>query len=62
MAKARAAAMLRNLDEAADSTTVWQGKLESKTVVCPTCGKAAGTGIFCNNCGASLALSGLVIW
>ena len=54
---ARAEAMRRNIDEAADTTTVWKGRLESKTVVCPTCGKPAGTGKFCNNCGASLALA-----
>jgi len=57
VAKARAEAMRRNIDEAADTTTVWKGRLESKTVVCPTCGKPAGTGKFCNNCGASLALA-----
>lgn len=57
IAKARAEAMRRNIDEAADTATVWKGKLESKTVVCPTCGKPAGSGKFCNNCGASLALA-----
>lgn len=57
VAKARADAMRRNIDEAAETATVWQGKLESKTTACPTCGKPAGTGKFCNNCGASLALS-----
>ena len=57
VAKARADAMRRNIDEAAESATVWKGTLESKTVVCPTCGKPAGTGKFCNNCGASLALA-----
>lgn len=57
VAKARAEAMLRNIEEAAESAVVWKGKLESKTTVCPTCGKPAGTGKFCNNCGASLALA-----
>ena len=57
VAKARADAMRRNIEEAAESATVWKGTLESKTVVCPTCGKPAGTGKFCNNCGASLALA-----
>lgn len=56
VAKARAEAMRRNIDEAAETATVWSGKLESKTVVCPACGKPAGSGKFCNNCGASLAL------
>ncbi|HWT27751.1 MAG TPA: zinc ribbon domain-containing protein, partial [Mobilitalea sp.] len=57
VAKARAEAMCRNIDEAAETATVWQGKLESKTLVCPVCGKPAGTGKFCNNCGTSLSLA-----
>jgi len=57
VAKARADAMRRNIDDAAESATVWQGRIESKTTVCPVCGKPAGSGKFCNNCGASLALS-----
>ena len=55
--KARADAMRRNIEETAESATVWKGRLESKTTVCPACGKPAGTGKFCNNCGASLALA-----
>ena len=54
VAKAKSQAMQRNLDEAAGSQTVWSGKLESKTIVCPVCGKPAGNGKFCSNCGASL--------
>lgn len=57
VAKARADAMRRNIEEIAENAVVWKGKLESKTTVCPTCGKPAGTGKFCNNCGASLALA-----
>ncbi len=57
VAKARAGAVQRNIEEAAESTTVWKGRLESKTTVCSTCLKPAGTGKFCNNCGASLALA-----
>ncbi|HWQ58860.1 MAG TPA: zinc ribbon domain-containing protein [Clostridia bacterium] len=57
VAKARAEAMRRNIDETAETAVVWQGKLESKTTVCPTCGKPAGNGKFCNSCGASLALA-----
>ena len=57
VAKARADAMQRNINETAANATVWQGKLESKTIVCPQCGKPAGTGKFCNNCGASMALN-----
>jgi hypothetical protein len=55
VAKARNDAMKRNIDEKAQTAIVWNGELESKTTVCPVCGKPAGTGKFCNNCGASLA-------
>ena len=54
VAKARSQAMQRNIDEAAETATVWKGKLETQTTVCPECGKPAGNGKFCNNCGASL--------
>ena len=57
VARARAQAMKRNIEEAAETATIWSGKLESKTTVCPNCGKPAGAGNFCNNCGASLALN-----
>lgn len=56
VAKAKAEAMRRNIDEAAQTATVWSGKLESKTTICPLCGKPAGNGKFCNNCGASMEL------
>ena len=56
VAKARADAMRRNIDAAGQGATVWQGAIESKTTVCPSCGKPAGTGKFCNNCGASMEL------
>lgn len=54
MAKARAQAIQRNINEAAETATIWQGKLGSKTTVCPVCGKPAGSGKFCNNCGAPM--------
>ena len=56
VARARADAMRRNIDTAGETATVWQGKIESKTTICPVCGKPAGNGKFCNNCGASMAL------
>ncbi|MCL2849702.1 MAG: zinc ribbon domain-containing protein [Micrococcales bacterium] len=55
VAKARAEAMRRNIDAAGADATVWQGSIESKTTVCPSCGKPAGDGSFCNNCGQSMA-------
>jgi predicted amidophosphoribosyltransferase len=46
--------MKRNIDQAGQSASVWQGTIESKTTICPSCGKPAGSGKFCNNCGASM--------
>lgn len=57
VAKARAGAMRRNIDEAGQKATVWQGNIESKTTICPTCGKPAGSGKFCNNCGTGMDLA-----
>lgn len=54
VAKAKSRAMQRNIDEAAESAVVWQGKIETRTTVCPDCGKPSGNGKFCNNCGAPL--------
>jgi len=54
VAKARSKAMQRNIDEAAETATVWQGKIETRTTVCPNCGKPAGNGKFCNECGSPL--------
>ncbi len=54
VARAKAQAMQRNLDEAAAEQTVWSGKLQSQIITCPTCGKPSNPGKFCNNCGASL--------
>lgn len=56
VAKTRADAMQRNISASGESATVWQGAIESKTTICPACGKPAGAGAFCNNCGASMAL------
>ena len=56
VARARAEAMKRNIDKAGESAVVWQGAIESKTTICPACNKPAGSGKFCNNCGASMDL------
>jgi len=56
VAQAHSQAMRRNIDEAGQTATVWQGNIESKTTMCPSCGKPAGTGNFCNNCGADMSL------
>jgi hypothetical protein len=56
VAKTRVDALKRNISSAGQSATVWQGAIESKTTICPACGKPAGSGAFCNSCGASMAL------
>jgi len=56
VAQAHATAMKRNIDQAGETATVWKGNIESKTTMCTTCGKPAGSGKFCNNCGASMDL------
>jgi len=56
VAGAKAQAMKRNIDAKAATATVWDGEIESKTTMCPSCGKPAGSGKFCNNCGASMDL------
>jgi hypothetical protein len=54
VAKTAAQAMKRNIDQAGTTATVWQGPIESKATICPSCGKHAGAGKFCNNCGANM--------
>jgi len=56
IAKAKSAAMKRNIDAAGKDAEVWKGSIESKTITCPSCGKPAGSGKFCNNCGESMEL------
>jgi len=56
VAKAHAEAMKRDINKAGESAKVWEGKIESKVTMCPSCGKPAGTGKFCNNCGTSMEL------
>jgi len=58
VAKTHAHVMKRDIDTAGQTATVWQGKIESKTTMCPVCDKPAGTGKFCNNCGTSMELKG----
>jgi hypothetical protein len=57
VAKARAERRTREIEERAEETSVFQGKIESKTITCPVCGKPSGEGKFCNNCGANLSLN-----
>jgi hypothetical protein len=51
---ARSQKMVEDIREKAANTTVFDGRIESKQITCPQCGKPSGQGKFCNNCGASL--------
>lgn len=57
VAAARAGKMVADIKQKAEGTQVFNGEIESKQTICPQCGKPAGQGKFCNNCGASLAMS-----
>ena len=54
VAAAKAEKMVVDIRQKASETPVFTGEIESKQTVCPQCGKPAGEGKFCNNCGASL--------
>ncbi|NLH39590.1 MAG: zinc ribbon domain-containing protein [Elusimicrobia bacterium] len=56
IAAAKAKKMVKDINAAAQDTPVFTGNIESKQTICPQCGKPAGEGKFCNNCGASLAM------
>ncbi len=54
VAAARAEKMAQDIKAKAAGTQVFTGKIEKKVTICPACGKPAGTGKFCVNCGAKL--------
>lgn len=54
VAAAKAEKMVEDIRQKAAKTKVFDGEIESKQTTCPQCGKPAGEGKFCNNCGASL--------
>jgi hypothetical protein len=56
VASARAQKMTADIQSKAAETQVFTGDIESKQTLCPECGKAAGEGKFCGNCGANLSL------
>ncbi|MFQ3619798.1 MAG: zinc ribbon domain-containing protein [Spirochaetales bacterium] len=57
VAAAKAQKAVQDIHEKAASTQVFTGEIESKQTLCPQCGKPAGEGKFCNNCGAPLKLN-----
>jgi len=56
VATARAKKKAEDIAGKAAATQVFTGEIEAKQTLCPVCGKPAGTGKFCVNCGASLEL------
>jgi len=56
IASAKAQKAVQDIQEKAAGTQVFTGEIESKQTICPKCGKPAGEGKFCNNCGAPLNL------
>lgn len=56
VASARAGKMVSDIQQKASQTQVFTGEIEDKQTLCPSCGKPAGQGKFCNNCGASLEM------
>lgn len=56
VAAAKAAKAVEDIRAKAATTEVFKGEITSRQTICPNCGKPAGMGKFCNNCGASLAL------
>jgi membrane protease subunit (stomatin/prohibitin family) len=56
IAASRAEKMVADIRAKASQTEVFTGEVESRQTLCPLCGKPAGTGKFCNNCGAPLGL------
>lgn len=56
VASARAKKKAEDIATKAAGTQVFTGEIEAKQTLCPACGKPAGTGKFCVNCGAVLEL------
>jgi hypothetical protein len=56
VAAARAEKMVTDIRQKAETTQVYTGEITQRQTLCPVCGKPAGSGKFCNNCGAPLGL------
>ena len=54
VAAAKAQKAVQDIRAKAAGTQVFTGEIESKQTLCPQCGKPAGEGKFCSNCGAVL--------
>jgi hypothetical protein len=56
IAAARAKKKAGDIQAKTAKTQVFKGEIKKKVTICPACGKPAGTGKFCVNCGSSLDL------
>jgi len=56
VAAARGKKLAKDVEDKAAMTNVFSGLIESKQTLCQKCGKPAGEGKFCNNCGAPLGM------
>jgi len=56
VAAARAAKMKADIEQKAQNTQVFTGEIDQRQTLCPKCGKPAGSGKFCNNCGQPLGM------
>jgi len=56
VAATRAKKKAEDIAAKAEATQVFTGSIEAKQTLCPVCGKPAGTGKFCVNCGAPLGM------
>jgi hypothetical protein len=54
---ARAEKMVQDIRTKAGETQVFTGEISDRTTLCPQCGKPAGTGKFCVNCGCRLDMA-----
>ncbi len=56
IASATARAKVTQMEKRASETKLFTGELGSKVTVCPKCGKPAGKGKFCANCGGPMSM------
>jgi hypothetical protein len=56
VAAARASKMAQDIQAKAATTQVFKGEINARQALCPKCGKPAGEGKFCSNCGESLGM------
>jgi hypothetical protein len=56
IAAARASERKEQIWKKAEETQIFTGEIKATQTICPQCGKPAGAGKFCNNCGAPLAM------